>query len=71
MGSTCRVCGSDDLRIKKENGGAYGMNSIPVGKGRKSSVTLDSLVCVSCGHLEVSISDRDALSKIAATWDRP
>ena len=68
MSSACQSCGSEDLRIKRDNGGAYGMNNIPLGKG---TVALDSLVCVACGHVEMSISDSKALAKIASTWDRP
>ena len=69
--SACAVCGSDDLRIKKANGGAYGMNNLPVGSGKNARVALDSVVCVSCGHVESSISNSDVLGKIASTWDRP
>jgi len=71
MSSACAVCGSDDLRIKRDNGGAYGMNSLPVGSGKNARVALDSLVCVSCGHVESSISNSDVLGKIASAWDRP
>jgi hypothetical protein len=71
VSSECRVCGSADLRIKRDNGGAYGMNNIPLGAGAKAAVALDSLVCLSCGHVEMSISDSKALAKIASTWDRP
>jgi hypothetical protein len=71
MSGVCQVCGSDDLRIKRDNGGAYGMNNIPVGKGRKAAVALDSLVCVTCGHVELSIGDREVLDRIASSWDRP
>ena len=71
MSRACPACGSEDLRIRKENGGAYGMNNLPLGKGVKGSVALDSTVCVSCGHVDLSISNADALAKIAAKWERP
>lgn len=68
--SKCMKCGSDELRTKRQNGGAYGMNQLPLGKGRNASVAMDSTVCVSCGHVEFGISSSEALSKIAETWDR-
>jgi len=66
----CTKCGSDDLRTKRENGGAYGMNQIPLGRGRNAAVALDSTVCISCGNVEFTISSDGALEKIAETWDR-
>ena len=66
----CMKCGSDDLRTKRENGGTYGMNQMPLGKGRNASVALDSTVCISCGNVESTVSDDGALAKIAETWDR-
>jgi hypothetical protein len=67
----CTKCGSDDLRTRRENGGAYGMNQIPLGRGRNAAVALDSTVCISCGNVAFAISDPDALAKIAETWERP
>lgn len=69
--STCGKCGSDDLRAKTENAGAYGMNKLPLGKGKNASVAMDSTVCISCGNVELSISSHDALAKIAEDWPRP
>ena len=71
MPSKCPKCGSDDLRLRSQNGGAYGMNSIPVGRGAKAIAALDNLICVACGYLEVYISDPATRQKIADTWDRP
>ena len=68
--ATCMKCGSDDMRTKRNNGGAYGMNQLPLGKGRNASVDMDSTVCLSCGNVELTISSDDALAKIAETWDR-
>ena len=68
--ATCMKCGSDDMRTKQNNGGAYGMNQLPLGKGRNASVEMDSTVCLSCGNVELTISSDDALAKIAETWDR-
>lgn len=68
--STCTKCGSDELRTKRHNGGAYGMNQLPLGKGRNASVAMDSTVCLTCGNVEFTISSDDAMSKIADTWDR-
>ena len=68
--ATCMKCGSDDMRTKRSNGGAYGMNQLPLGKGRNASVEMDSTVCLSCGNVELTISSDDALAKIAETWDR-
>jgi ribosomal protein L40E len=68
--ATCMKCGSDDMRTKRNNGGAYGMNQLPLGKGRNASVEMDSTVCLSCGNVELTISSDDALAKIAETWDR-
>jgi hypothetical protein len=45
------------------------MNTIPIGKGKPGA--LDTLVCVSCGHVEMSIGDSDSVARIASTWDRP
>jgi len=67
----CVKCGSDDLRTKRENGGTYGMNKLPVGKGKTSTVAMDSTVCISCGNVEFTVSSVEALAKIAETWDRP
>ena len=66
----CMKCGSEELRTKRDNGGAYGMNQLPLGKGRNSSVAMDSTVCLSCGNVEFTITSVDALRKIADTWDR-
>ena len=71
MPSKCPKCGSGDLRLRSQNGGAYGMNSIPVGRGAKAITALDNLICVACGYLEVYVSDPAARQKIADTWDRP
>ena len=67
----CVKCGSDDLRTKRVNGGVYGMNKLPLGKGKKATVVMDNTVCISCGNVEFAISSADALAKIAETWDRP
>jgi ribosomal protein L40E len=66
----CAKCGSEDLRTKRDNGGAYGMNQLPLGRGRNASVAMDSTVCLSCGSVEFTITSHDALAKIAETWDR-
>jgi predicted nucleic-acid-binding Zn-ribbon protein len=71
MTSPCSKCGSSDLRIRRENSGAYGMNTVPLGKGAKSTSAFDNLVCLDCGYVEFFISNPDALRKIADTWDRP
>ena len=71
MPTTCAKCGSDDLRLRRENGGAYGMNSIPVGRGAKATAALDNLICVFCGFVEFYVSDPATRDKIAAAWDRP
>ena len=49
----CAKCGSEDLRTKRENGGTYGMNKLPLGKGKTSTVAMDSTVCISCGQRRV------------------
>jgi hypothetical protein len=67
----CAKCGSGDLRTKRENGGTYGMNKLPLGKGKTSTVAMDSTVCTSCGNVEFTISSDKALARIADTWDRP
>ena len=67
----CMKCGSDELRTKRENSGSYGMNKLPVAKGgRHSTVAMDSTVCVSCGHVELTVSSDKVLAKIAEIWDR-
>jgi len=66
----CVKCGSDDLRTKRQNGGGYGMNKLPLGKGRNATVAMDSTVCISCGNVELTVSSDDALAKIAETWGR-
>jgi predicted nucleic-acid-binding Zn-ribbon protein len=68
--ATCGRCGSSELRTKRDNGGAYGMNRLPLGKGRDAVVAMDSTVCVECGNVEFTISSDTALTKIAETWDR-
>jgi predicted nucleic-acid-binding Zn-ribbon protein len=65
----CMKCGSEELRTKRDNGGAYGMNQLPLGKGRNSSVAMDSTVCLSCGNVEFTVTSAGALTKIAGTWD--
>jgi NAD-dependent dihydropyrimidine dehydrogenase PreA subunit len=67
----CAKCSGDDLRTKRENGGVYGMNKLPLGKGKKGTVAMDSTVCISCGNVEFTISSDDALRRIADTWERP
>jgi len=57
--------------VRRENDGTYGMNKLPLGKGRTSTVAMDNLVCISCGHLEFFVTSEAALDKIAETWDRP
>jgi hypothetical protein len=69
--ANCEKCGSDNLRTRRENAGAYGMNQLPLGKGRNASVAMDSTVCLSCGNVVFTISSDDALEKIAETWERP
>jgi predicted nucleic-acid-binding Zn-ribbon protein len=66
----CMKCGSEELRMKRDNGGSYGMNQLPLGKGRNASVAMDSTVCLSCGNVEFTVSSAEALTKIADTWDR-
>ena len=68
--SECPRCGSSELRVMRENSGAYGMNQLPLGRGRPGSVAMDSSVCLSCGNVEFTITSEEALSKIADTWDR-
>jgi hypothetical protein len=68
--TTCARCGSEELRTKQDNGGAYGMNQLPLGRGRNASVAMDSTVCLSCGNVEFTITSHEALAKIAETWDR-
>ena len=68
--ATCMKCDSEDLRTKQDNGGSYGMNQLPLGKGRNASVAMDSTVCLTCGNVEFTITSRAALAKIAETWDR-
>jgi hypothetical protein len=65
----CMKCGSEDLRTRRDNGGSYGMNQLPLGKGRNASVAMDSTVCLSCGNVEFTISSDAALAKIAENWD--
>jgi hypothetical protein len=65
----CMKCGSEDLRTRRDNGGSYGMNQLPLGKGRSASVAMDSTVCLSCGNVEFTISSDAALAKIAENWD--
>ena len=67
----CVKCGSDELRIRRENSGSYGMNALPLGKGKPASVAMDNLICTSCGYVEFFVSDATALAKIAKTWERP
>ena len=59
------------MRVRRQNSGAYGMNQLPLGKGRPAAVALDNLVCTSCGYVEFFVSDATALAKIAKTWERP
>ena len=66
----CLRCGGEDLRTKRDNGGSYGMNQLPLGKGRSASVSMDSTVCLSCGNVELTITSERALAKIAETWER-
>ena len=66
----CMRCGSAETRTKRHNEGAYGMNQLPLGKGRPASVAMDSTVCLACGHVEFTITSDKALSKIAGTWER-
>ena len=47
------------------------MNTLPLGKGRGSSVAMDNLICTSCGYVEFFVSDAAALAKIAENWDHP
>lgn len=67
--ATCGQCGGADLRTKRDNSGAYGMNTLPIGKGKKSTVAMDNTVCISCGHVEFRVGSPEALAKIAETWD--
>lgn len=67
----CAKCGSGEMRIRKGNGGAWGMNKLPLGKGKTATVAMDNLVCTSCGYVEFFISSDAALAKIAKGWDRP
>ena len=67
--ATCMKCGSEELRTKRDNGGAYGMNQLPIGKGRNASVAMDTTVCLACGNVEFTITSREALTKLADTWD--
>ena len=69
--SNCAKCGSAEMRVRRANDGAHGMNQLPLGKGRPASVALDNLVCTSCGDAEFFVSDEASLTKIADTWDRP
>lgn len=69
MSGKCSACDSTDLRIKRDNGGPYGMNNLPIGKGKP--VAMDSLVCLGCGHVEFSVGDEKALARIADMWERP
>ena len=55
--SNCVKCGSDEMRVRRQNSGAYGMNQLPLGKGRPAAVALDNLVCTSCGYVEFFVSD--------------
>jgi ribosomal protein L40E len=65
----CMKCGSEDLRTRRDNGGSYGMNQLPLGRGRNASVAMDSKVCLSCGNVEFTVSSDAALAKIAENWD--
>jgi hypothetical protein len=67
--ATCGRCGGSELRTKRHNGGVYGMNKLPLGKGKDAVVAMDSTVCVECGSVEFTISSDTALAKIAKTWD--
>ena len=66
----CMKCASEDLRTKRDNGGSYGMNQLPLGKGRNAAVAMDTTVCLSCGNVEFTIGSAAALAKIAENWDR-
>ena len=59
------------MRVRRVNDGAYGMNQLPLGKGRPATVALDNVICTGCGYAEFFVSDAAALTKIAETWDRP
>lgn len=67
----CVKCGSDELRIRRENSGSYGMNTLPLGKRKPASVAMDNVICTSCGYVEFFVRDATALAKIAKTWERP
>ena len=69
--SKCAKCGSTEIRVRRANDGAYGMNQLPLFKGRPASVAMDNLICTSCGYVEFFVSDEASLTKIAETWDRP
>mgnify|MGYP001822188888 CR=1 FL=1 len=65
----CAKCGSVELRVRKSNGGTYGVNKIPLGRGRNAVATMDNVVCTGCGHVEFYITDPDALAKIEQSWE--
>jgi hypothetical protein len=65
----CPKCNSADRRRRDENGGAYGMNKLPLGTGAKATVSMDNVVCVTCGYVEFFIGDTRALEKIKKDWD--
>jgi len=69
--SNCVKCGSGEMRVRRENSGSYGMNQLPLGKGKPSTVAMDNLICTSCGYVELFVSDEASLTKIAETWDQP
>ena len=51
----CMKCASEDLRIKRDNGGSYGMNQLPLGKGRNAAVAqainVEAVVAASHQHV--------------------
>ena len=68
----CPQCGAHNVRARKGNMGAYGVNSIPLGGSGLFSLAhttpLDTYVCIGCGYVESYISDRHDLNLIAETW---
>ncbi len=64
---TCPKCNSNNVYAAYDNGGAHGVNSIPVSPlGRY--IMLDNYVCGDCGYVEFYISNPTGMEKIKNNW---
>jgi hypothetical protein len=67
----CPKCGARTVYMRQNKANSYGMGSIPLGGTIISQgAPADDYVCVSCGYVEVYISDSTRLDYISENWRR-